>query len=161
MIAARRFALTQPIHTTNFAPVVNESTCTGCGQCVNVCPVEAMTLVSAHDPTHGKKHKAWVNPDVCLGCGVCARVCPTKSVHLESRPERVVTPYNTTHRVVMMAIERGMLQNLIFDNQVLSSHQAMATLLGVILRLPPVKRAVASEQVKSRYLEALIKRYAG
>ncbi|MCU0521683.1 MAG: 4Fe-4S binding protein [Anaerolineae bacterium] len=161
MIAARRFALTRPIHTTNFAPVVSETTCTGCGQCVNVCPVEAMTLVSAHDPTHGKKRKAWVNPDVCLGCGVCARVCPTKSIHLESRPERVITPYNTTHRVVMMAIERGMLQNLIFDNQVLSSHQAMAALLGVILRLPPVKRALASEQVKSRYLEALIKRYAG
>jgi len=32
--------------------------------------------------------------------------------------------------------------------------------LGVILRLPPVKRALASEQVRSRYLESLVKRFA-
>jgi hypothetical protein len=28
--------------------------------------------------------------------------------------------------------------------------------LGVILRLPPLKQALASRQVKSRYLEALL-----
>jgi hypothetical protein len=56
-----------------------------------------------------------------------------------------------------MAIERGKLQNLIFDNQALFSHRAMAAILGVILKLPPVKQAMASRQVKSRYLEALIK----
>jgi ferredoxin len=159
MIAARRFALTQPIHTTNFQPVVDAATCTGCGQCVNVCPVEAMTLVSAHDPTNPRKKKAVVNMDVCLGCGVCARVCPADSISLASREERVVTPYNTAHRMAMMAIERGKLQDLIFDNQVLWSHQALATLLGVIFKLPPVERALATEQVKSRYLEALAKRY--
>ena len=57
-----------------------------------------------------------------------------------------------------MAVERGKLQNLIFDNQVLASHRAMAAVLGVILRLPPLKRALASRQMKSRYLEALIAR---
>ena len=55
-----------------------------------------------------------------------------------------------------MAIERGKLQNLIFDNQVLWSHRAMAAVLGVILKLPPVQRAMASQQVKSRYMEWLI-----
>ena len=55
-----------------------------------------------------------------------------------------------------MAIERGKLQNLIFDNQVLWSHRAMAAVLGVILRLPPLKQVLANQQVKSRYLEALI-----
>ncbi len=161
LIAARRFALTQPIHTTSFLPAVNQTDCTGCGQCVNVCPVEAMALVSAHDPNHPRKKKAWVNPDVCLGCGVCARVCPTQSIGLEAREERVITPYNSAHRIAVMAIERGKLQNLIFDNQVLWSHQALATLLGVILKLPPVKRAMVTEQVKSRYLEALTKRFFG
>jgi hypothetical protein len=55
-----------------------------------------------------------------------------------------------------MAIERGKLQNLIFDNQVLWSHRAMAAVLGVILKLPPIKQVLASEQLKSRYLETLI-----
>jgi hypothetical protein len=57
-----------------------------------------------------------------------------------------------------MAIERGLLQNLIFDNRVLWSHRALAAVLGVILKLPPIKQAMASQQVKSRYLEALIQR---
>jgi hypothetical protein len=59
----------------------------------------------------------------------------------------------------MMAIERGKLQNLIFDNQAFFSHRAMAAILGVILRLPPLKQAIASDQFKSRYLASLIKRY--
>ena len=57
----------------------------------------------------------------------------------------------------MMAIERGDLQNLIFDNRVLWNHRALAAVLGVILRLPPIKQALASQQVKSRYLEYLVK----
>jgi hypothetical protein len=57
-----------------------------------------------------------------------------------------------------MAIERGKLHNLFFDNQVLFSHRAMAAVLGVILKLPPAKQILASNQFKSRYLLALIKR---
>jgi hypothetical protein len=57
-----------------------------------------------------------------------------------------------------MAIERGKLQNLIFDNQAMMSHRAMAAILGVILKLPPLKQVMASRQMKSRYLEALIAR---
>jgi len=34
----------------------------------------------------------------------------------------------------------------------------MAAILGVILRLPPVKQAMASQQMRSRYLEKLIAR---
>lgn len=40
----------------------------------------------------------------------------------------------------------------------LASHRAMAAVLGVILKLPPVKQAMASKQMKSRYLETLISR---
>ncbi|NIQ96463.1 MAG: hypothetical protein GWN87_21405 [Desulfuromonadales bacterium] len=58
-----------------------------------------------------------------------------------------------------MAIERGKLQNLIFDNQVLWSHRALAAVLGVVLKLPPVKRVLASEQVGSKYIGALCQRY--
>jgi hypothetical protein len=57
-----------------------------------------------------------------------------------------------------MAIERGTLQNLIFDNRALWNHRAMAAILGVILQLPPVKQIMASQQVKSRYMEYLISR---
>jgi ferredoxin len=158
MIAARRFGLMHPIHTTNFLPRIEDALCNGCGKCVSACPVEAMTLVSANDPRLPKMKKARLDAEMCLGCGVCTRACSKGTLHLESRPERVITPVNSVHRVVMMAIERGDLQDLIFDDRVLLSHRALAAVFGVVLKLPPLKQALASRQVKSRYLESIISR---
>jgi hypothetical protein len=79
-------------------------------------------------------------------------------MHMESREERVLTPINGTLRAVLMAIERGKLQNLIFDNQVMFSHRALAAVLGVVFKLPPIKQAMANKQLQSRYVNALMKR---
>ena len=78
---------------------------------------------------------------------------------MEAREHRVITPVNSVHRVALMAIERGTLQNLIFDNQAYMSHRAMAALFGAVLKLPPVKRFMATEQVRSKYLVSLIDSY--
>jgi ferredoxin len=160
MIAAQRFGSLRPIHTTNFLPAVSADSCTGCGLCVTACPVGAMALVSALDPHRPKKKRAALNAELCLGCGVCVAACEKGHLRLQTRPGRVITPLNSTHRAVLMAIERGKLQNLIVDSQALASHRAMAAILGVILRLPPVKQALASKQLQSRYLDTLINRYA-
>jgi ferredoxin len=160
MIAARRFGILNAIQTTNYLPHLDPDSCHGCGKCVAVCPVEAISLVSANDPVKPKKKASRLDESICLGCGVCVTVCPQEGLRLEPRGERRITPIDSTHKAVRMAIERGMLQNLIFDNRALMSHRAMAAILGVILNLPPVKRAMASEQVKSRYLERLIRKHA-
>ena len=158
MIAARKFGILHPVHTTNFLPQIDDEKCNGCGQCIHGCPVEAMTLVSANNPHKPKMKKAKVEEDICLGCGVCVRACPTDGLSLKSRSECVITPVNGVHRIVLMAIERGKFQNLIFDNHALVSHRAMAAILGVILKLPPIKQAMASEQMRSKYLVSLINR---
>jgi ferredoxin len=158
LIASRKFGFLNPVHTTNFIPSIIEENCNGCGKCVSLCPVEAMTLVSSHEPDKPLKKKAKLNQEICLGCSVCLKGCEKKAIRLSSRKERVITPVNSVHRVVLMAIERGKLQNLIFDNRVLLSHRAMAAVLGVILKLPPLKQALASQQFKSRYLVGLIRR---
>ena len=157
MLAAKRFAVLNPIATTNFLPALNADSCNGCGKCAEVCPVEAMALVSAGDPHKPKRKKARLDESLCLGCGVCVRACPSASIKLHARPQRVLTPVTTAHRAVLMAIERGKLQNLIFDNQAHWNHRAMAAILGVILKLPPVKQIMASKQMKSRYLENLMR----
>ncbi len=156
--AARRFELASPLHTSHFLPVIDAATCTGCAKCVNVCPVEALALVSAHDPARPARKKARLNDDLCLGCGVCARVCAPGSITLREREQRTVTPLTFAHRVVLAATERGQLQDLIFDRRTQWSHRALAAILGAILRLPPVKRTLAQQQLKSRYLEAVITR---
>lgn len=157
LIAATKFGFLNPVHTTNFIPDIIEEKCSGCGKCVSLCPVEAMTLVNAVDPHKPGKKKAMLNENQCLGCGVCLKGCSVDALRLKSRKERVITPVNSAHRIVLMAIERGKLQNLVFDNQVLFSHRAMAALLGVILKLPPAKQILATEQFRSRYLLTLIK----
>lgn len=156
MIAARKFAILNPIHTTNFIPRIDTQECNGCGKCVNACPVEAMTLVSANNPLKPKAKLARLDTERCLGCGVCVTVCDKKSITLKEREKRVLTPVNGVHKAVVMALERGKLQHLLFDNRVLFSHRALAAVLGVILKLPPIKQTLATEQVKSRYLEKLI-----
>jgi len=156
MIAARRFGHLHPVHTTNYLPRTDIERCTGCGKCVAVCPVEAMTLVSANDPHKPKRKAARLDEEQCLGCGVCVPACPEGGITLVPREERVITPVDSVRRTVAMAVERGTLQHLIFDNHAVVSHRAMAAVLGAILRLPPVRRSMARGQLGSRYLDRLI-----
>jgi heterodisulfide reductase subunit A len=48
---------------------VNERICSGCGLCVEVCPMDARHL----DP---EKAIAMVDPWLCAGCGTCVAACP-------------------------------------------------------------------------------------
>ena len=156
MIAARRFAFMHPVHTTAYLPEVDGAACNGCGRCLDACPVEALGLVSAHEPRRRAARTAQLREDRCLGCGVCVRACPKGALRLKPRAERVLTPVNTAHRTVLMAIERGKLAELLVDGQSGHGHRAAAAILGAILRLPPFKQALASRQLQSRYLDRLL-----
>lgn len=160
MTTAKRFGLVNPIETTAFIPTINEDTCIRCGKCQKVCPIDCIEAVpSLNEKPISIKHngtKLVPNPNLCLGCGVCVRNCPNKSITLLRREKQILTPANTTHRTVLMAIEKGTLPQLIFDNGAYKSHRVMAAVLSVILNLPPVKQALASKQLKSVYLDHLL-----
>ena len=48
-------------------PIVEESLCTSCGQCVKYCASDAIHL--------NEKKKAEIDYDKCVGCGQCVAVC--------------------------------------------------------------------------------------
>lgn len=154
LLAAKRFGNLHPVATTNFMPKVISSICTGCGICEKHCPVDVIKMNISHV---GPKHPI-IDENLCLGCGVCVRVCPQKAIYLEVRPQRIITPANSTHRIVLHAIDKGLLAELIFDNKALISHRAMAAILSNILKLSPIKKKMATEQIRSVYLENLIAR---
>ncbi len=177
LAAVKRFGITQSMHS-NFIIGLDEEKCLACGICVKKCPVNALrngmeTLGNRKEidtafqinedgeRLEGKKEKTppAINEDTCLGCGVCVRSCPSGALKLIARQGRTITPLNTVHRLVLMAAERGTLQNLIFDNRALLSHRLAAGVLGAVLRLPPVARNLAQKQLKSRYLENLILKF--
>ncbi len=55
----------------SMAAVVNVETCTGCGECVQVCPLGSIEI---------KNDKAVVDADTCGDCGACVDACPTQSI---------------------------------------------------------------------------------
>ena len=157
MIAARRFAMFHPVHTTNYLPRIDTTRCTGCGQCSTLCPVEAITM-APEKASERVRTKPLLNKDICLGCGVCASACPSGAIELTVREKRVVTPLNTAHRVLLMAIERNTLSHVLLNNQVMGNYRALAAFLGVIFHLPPAKQLLASRQLRSRYLETVVEK---
>ena len=157
LIGARKVGPSQAINSSNYICHVTTENCTGCQKCVDVCPVEALSMVSANT-TKPKQKVAQLQEENCIGCGVCARVCKFDAIDMEPRDQRVFTPVDMAHRIVCEAIETGKLQNLIFDNQAHFRHRALASILGAILKLPPAKQILASKQVKSKYMLKLIQR---
>ena len=151
LVAAKRFGSMNPVQTTSFIPEINHDSCINCGKCIKVCPIDAISKKVEND-----KEIIEIDEDRCLGCGVCVRNCPKKCITLRKRKEKIITPANSVHRAVLMAIEKGQLQNLIFDNEALKSHRAMGAILSSILKLEPAKRALANEQLKSTYLDKLL-----
>ena len=150
LVAAKKFGMLHPVETTNFIPKLNEEKCIKCGKCIKACPINCIKKIDG---------QIIIDDSICLGCGICVRNCFNNSLILISRETKIITPINSVHRAVLMAIEKGKLQDLIFDNKALYSHRAMAAILGAILKLSPVKRALASKQLKSVYLEKILANY--
>ena len=53
--------------------------CNGCGQCIDFCQFEALTL---------KDERAEVIYDKCMGCGVCETKCPIDAISLKRDPAK-------------------------------------------------------------------------
>ncbi|GAB4271989.1 MAG: 4Fe-4S binding protein [Deferrisomatales bacterium] len=68
---------------TYFLRRTDPERCVGCGRCVEICPVAALT---PGEPC------PQVDEQWCIGCGVCAVPCPRDAVFVELRPDKGAVP---------------------------------------------------------------------
>jgi ferredoxin len=148
----RRFGLPNILVTSRFIAVLDETRCTGCGACVRACPIEAIRMSDAPAGGAARNRRPLVDSSFCIGCGVCGLVCKPQAMCLVPRAQRVILPENTVERVILQSLERGTLQNFIFDNPNLASQRFLRVLFGAFLSLPPVKRLMMSDGFRSRFL---------
>ena len=89
------------IACTSYYAVVDEESCISCGNCEEICQMEAITIDEI----------AEVDLDRCIGCGLCVPSCDVEAIHLETKDKenQWVPPANVVQTYVNIAKERGKL----------------------------------------------------
>ncbi|MFC1883342.1 DUF362 domain-containing protein [Thermodesulfobacteriota bacterium] len=61
------------IQHSGLSPKVTRKKCIGCGDCINHCEQQAITL---------SEKKASIIPEKCIGCGECILICQNKAINV-------------------------------------------------------------------------------
>ena len=77
--AMTEFGAVEAPQRSNYRAVVDMDACTSCGDCVQRCPIGAITEESDGTPIF--------NREKCFGCGQCALICPVDAIEMEKLPE--------------------------------------------------------------------------
>jgi Pyruvate/2-oxoacid:ferredoxin oxidoreductase delta subunit len=144
LLGVSKFGYPGMVVTSNFIAQSNQDLCTECGTCAETCPINAIEMVPETSPR--------IDESICLGCGVCALKCPSGALKLVKRKQRVLHPEDTFERIILQCLERGTLQNMMFNNLQSKGHAFMRGFVGGFLKLPPVKKALMSDTLRSSFL---------
>ena len=89
--------LEEELSIKNGVVAVDESSCDGCGECIDTCPQSAIRIKTLSENEIRKlsfkgwlkvkikgRHKAYINSDLCTACGMCMKQCHEFAIHKES-----------------------------------------------------------------------------
>jgi len=148
-----KYGYTNTVVTSRFIAQSDHDTCSGCENCAEACPINAIEMNDDDNPV--------IDKSICIGCGVCALDCETDAMKLVPREQRVLYPEDTFERVILQCLERGTLQNQMFGNPDSMSHKIMRGVMGAFLKMPPVKKALMSDTLRSSFLDGMKKKALG
>jgi ferredoxin len=144
------------IVSSTLVPRVDMVKCNGCQKCARACHISAIILIPEPKRTTRKRmFLPVIDEDFCIGCGVCSLVCDPDAINMQKRDQHIIHPETTFERVILQCLERGTLQNQLFDDPGSLSHKAMRGIVGGFLRLSPVKKALMTDTLRSRFLTAI------
>jgi Pyruvate/2-oxoacid:ferredoxin oxidoreductase delta subunit len=93
LATAKRTQSNTMLEYANFVVEADKDSCTGCGDCIERCQMEALSLVD---------EVISVNDNMCFGCGNCVPVCPTESLAMVRR--RKLEPPEAKERLSQMGL---------------------------------------------------------
>ena len=85
------------ITPSNFVAVSESSSCTGCGLCLDRCPVHALNM---------RDHVISIDTIRCIGCGLCVVICGAEAIKLTRRPEEDQIKYPETFSLLAQKMYR-------------------------------------------------------
>jgi 4Fe-4S ferredoxin len=136
-----------------FSLVVEKDNCTGCGNCVVACPINALKVDEAYGGKGGgvelkiENGITCVLTDACNGCGVCVVACSQRAITL-----RALTPSQAKRELRISEMGSGSGE----QNGVLKEEYDPEEV--VRFKIDPVKKALlesvlgALKNIKVRYL---------
>jgi len=153
---ANRWGLAS-VNPSGFAPRLDPEACRGCSRCARACPVAAIQMAPARQA--GRQRNALapaIDLERCIGCGVCATACHQGALRMAEGGSPRPVPSSAVEKMVRMAIERGRLADLLFDEGAGLGSRFLHHAVRALTRLPVASRVLAGEQVKSRFVRAAL-----
>jgi len=90
--------LKEELSIKNGIVTIDEISCDGCGDCVEKCPFDAISIKTFNDkevktlPFKGRlkvmikgNNKAIIHQDLCTACGICMKNCHEFAIHKVKR----------------------------------------------------------------------------
>jgi Pyruvate/2-oxoacid:ferredoxin oxidoreductase delta subunit len=97
LTAAKKLPQPAEFVHSNFFASIDPDKCSACGECMEVCQMDALVSVNNHTEVL-RSH--------CIGCGVCLNVCDSEAITLVKKEKETVPPKDKGEMYNRMIRER-------------------------------------------------------